>query len=77
MKVFNASPLILLLEELKQPDLLRRLKKLDKLLFVPPAVIREISYSQSCPENNPAYRQTSQWCLTHIEYEKIKRKIKK
>ncbi len=42
MRVFNASPLILLLEEIDEPDIIKRLSEIDKELLIPERIIREI-----------------------------------
>jgi predicted nucleic acid-binding protein len=42
MKIFNASPLILLLEEIEEPSLINLFSKLDKDLMVPERVNKEI-----------------------------------
>ncbi|MDP2926453.1 MAG: hypothetical protein Q8N99_08805 [Nanoarchaeota archaeon] len=43
MRIFNASPLILILEEINEPDLLEKLFQLDEVLFVPERVNLEVS----------------------------------
>ncbi len=43
MRIFNASPLILLLEEIKEPEVIILLKKIDNQLLVPKKVTEEIT----------------------------------
>ncbi len=42
MRIFNASPLILLLEEIDEPDIIEELFNIDKELFIPERVVNEI-----------------------------------
>ena len=42
MKIFNASPLILLLEEIDEPDIIELLFSLDNNLLIPKRVLDEI-----------------------------------
>lgn len=50
MKIFNASPLILLLEEIEEPDLIALFSEIDSELVVPERVKREI-VSKKAKEN--------------------------
>ncbi|MBR9679087.1 MAG: hypothetical protein GON13_02360 [Nanoarchaeota archaeon] len=42
MKIFNASPLILILGEINEPDIIEKLSSLDPDLFIPKKVNEEI-----------------------------------
>ncbi len=47
MRIFNASPLILLLEIIDEPDVIEILSKIDGELFVPERVVCEIKSSRA------------------------------